>query len=142
MTERQIPCPRCRHVNTPRNRFCGSCGAPLMSGEQLATRQEHSPVQAGRAWPAKLGPAGKALAVGVAVLAAEAGLSWLQRRIGTEERSSLPAVRDAGSASRGYLVGQSLEEVLVGAWEDSHGRVVVRREVRSIVSKGPMGRQR
>jgi hypothetical protein len=142
MTEQQVQCPRCRQENPPGNRFCGSCGAPLVSGEQLATRQEYSPVQAGRAWPAKLGPAGKALAVGVAVLAAEAGLSWLQRRIGTEERSSLPAVRDAGSASRGYLLGQSLEEVLVGAWEDSRGGVVARREVRSFVTTGTTGRRR
>ena len=142
MAERQVPCPRCPQENPPTNRYCGSCGVPLTSGVQLATRQEHSPVQAGRAWPAKLGPAGKALAVGVAVLAAEAGLSWLQRRIGTEERSSLPAVRDAGSASRGYLLGQSLEEVLVGAWEDSRGGVVARREVRSFVTTGPTGRRR
>jgi hypothetical protein len=142
MTEQQVQCPRCRQENPPTNRFCGSCGVQLMSGEQLATRQEHSPVQAGRAWPAKLGPVSKALAVGVAVLAAEAGLSWLQRRIGTEERPSLPAVRDADSASGGYLLGQSLEEVLVGAWEDSRGRVVARREVRSFVSTGSTGGQR
>jgi hypothetical protein len=143
MTEQQVPCPRCRHENPPGNRFCGSCGVQLISGEQLATRQEHSPVQAGRSWPAKLGPAGKALAVGVAVLAAEAGLSWLQqRRIGTQERSSLPAVRDAGSASGGYLLSQSLEEVLVGAWEDSRGRVVARREVRSFLTTMPTGRRR
>jgi Double zinc ribbon len=117
MTEQQDQCPRCRQENPPRNRFCGSCGAPLVSGEQLATRQEYSPVQAGRAWPAKLGPVSKALAVGVAVLAAEAGLSWLQRRIGTEDRSSAPAVRGLGSASRGYLVSRrSLEEVLVQTW--------------------------
>lgn len=141
MTEQQVPCPQCRHENPPGNRFCGSCGASLTSGEQLATRQAHSPVQAGRAWPAKLGPVSKALAVGVAALAAEAGLSWLQRRIGTKERS-LPAVRDPGSASRGYLLGQRLEEILVGAWEDSHGRVVARREVRSFVTTGPTGRRR
>jgi hypothetical protein len=141
MNTQQVQCPRCRQENPPRNRFCGSCGVPLTSGEQLATRQEHSPVQAGRAWPAKLGPVSKALAVGVAVLAAEAGLSWLQGRTGTEERSSLPAVRDADSASGGYLLGQSLEEVLVGAWEDSRGRVVARREVRSFVSTGrPVGK--
>jgi hypothetical protein len=84
----------------------------------------------------------KTLAVGVAVLAAEASLSWLQRRIGTEERSSLPAVRDADSASRIYLVSQSLEEVLAGAWEDSRGRVVARREVRSFVTTEPTGRRR
>ena len=142
MAERQVPCPRCPQENPPTNRYCGSCGVPLTSGEQLATRQEHSPVQAGRAWPAKLGPAGKALAASVAVLAAEAGLSWLQRRIGTEERSSLPADRDADSASRGYLLGQSLEVVLVGVWDDSRGRVVARREVRSFVSTGSTGGQR
>jgi hypothetical protein len=142
MTEKQAPCPLCRHENPPGNRYCGACGAPLTSDEQLATRQEHRPVPVARAWPAKLDLAGKALAVGVAVLAAEAGISWLQRRIGTEERSSLPAVRDADSASRHYLVSKSLEEVLVGAWEDSRGRVVARREVRAFVSTGPTGGQR
>jgi Double zinc ribbon len=142
MTEQHVPCPRCRNENPPGNRFCGSCGAPLISGEHLATRQEHSPVRAARAWPAKLGPVSKALAVGVAVLAAEAGLSWLQRRVATEDRSSLPAVREAGSASGGFLISQSLEEVLLGAWEDSRGRVVAHREVRSFVSTGPTGGQR
>ena len=142
MTEQHVPCPRCSQDYPPTNRFCGSCGVQLKSGEQLATRQEHSPVRAARVWPAKLSPAGKALAVGVAVLAAEAGLSWLQRRIGTEEWSSLPAVRDADSASRHYLISQSLEEVLVGAWEDSRGRVIRRREVRSFLTTGLTGKGR
>jgi hypothetical protein len=142
MTEQHVPCPRCRNENPPTNRFCGSCGAPLISGEHLATRQEHSPVRAARAWPAKLGPVSKALAVGVAVLAAEAGLSWLQRRIGAEERSSLPTDRDAGSASRGYLVSQSLEEVLVQTWEVPHSRVLARREVLSFFTTRQTGRRR
>jgi hypothetical protein len=142
MTEQQVSCPRCRHENPSRNRFCGSCGVQLMSGEQLATRQEHRPVLAGRAWPSKLGPASTALAVGAAALATEACLSWLQRRIGAEDRSSVPAVRDADSASRGYLLGQSLEEVLLQEWGNSHGRVVARREVRSFLSTGPNGRRR
>src|SRR5215203_3186341 len=140
MTERQIPCPRCRQENPPRNRYCGSCGASLTSGEQLATRQEHRPVPASRAWPAKLGPVGKALAVGVAALAAEASLSWLRRKIGAEDRSSLPAVRGAGSAPRGYPVSQSLEEVLVQMWEDSNGRLLARQEVRSSFTTRPTGR--
>jgi hypothetical protein len=142
MTERQVPCPRCHQENPPRNRFCGSCGAPLRSGEQLATREEHRPVPAGRAWPAKLSPAGKALAVGVAALAADAGLSWLRRRIGAEERSSGPAIRGVGSAPRHHLVGQILEEVLVQTWEDPHGRVLARREARSFFTTGPTGRRR
>ena len=64
MTEQQVPCPRCSQHNPPTNRFCGACGAPLTSDEQLATRQEHRPVPVARVWPSKLGPAGKALAVG------------------------------------------------------------------------------
>ena len=142
MTEQHVPCPRCSQDNPPTNRFCGSCGVQLKNGEQLATRQEHRPVRAARAWSAKLGPVSKALAVGGAVLAAEAGLSWLQRRIGTQERSSLPAVRGAGSASRGYFLGHSLDEVLIQAWEDSQNRAVVRREVRSFVITTPAGRRR
>jgi hypothetical protein len=142
MTEQQVPCPRCHQEYQPRNRFCGSCGAPLTGGEQLATRQEHRPVPAGRAWPAKVGPVSKALAVGVAALAIEAGLSWLRHKIGAEDRSSRPAARGGTNASGGYLVGQSLEEVLLQMWEGSHGQLVVRREVRSFVATGPTGRRR
>jgi hypothetical protein len=138
----QAPCPQCRHANPPSNRFCGSCGALLTSGEQLATREEHRPVPAGRAWPAKFGPVGKGLALGVAALATEAGLSWLRNKIGVEDRSPLPAVRGAGSAPRHYLVGQILEEVLVQTWEDSHGWVVARREVRSFFTTRPTDRRR
>ncbi len=138
----QAPCPRCRQENPPRNRFCGSCGAPLMSGEQLARRQEHRPVRAARAWPAKFGPVGKALAVGVAALATEAGLSWLRTKIGAEDRSSLPALRGAGYAPRHYPVGQILEEVLVHTSEDPHGQFVARREVRSFFTTRPTGRRR
>jgi double zinc ribbon protein len=143
MTKQQVPCPRCRQENPPRNRFCGSCGAPLTSGEQLAMREEHRPpVPGGRAWPANLGPVSKALAVGAAALAIEAGLSWLRHKVGAEERSSRPFVRGVGSTSRGYLIGQSLEEVLVQMWEGSHGQFVARREVRSFVATGPTGRRR
>ena len=137
----QTPCPRCRQENPPTNRFCGSCGALLTSGEQLATREEQRSVPASRTWPAKFGPVGKALAVAVTALVAEASISWLQRRIGTEERSSLPADRDAGSASRGYLLSQSLEEVLVQPWEGPHSRVLARREVRSFVATRSIGRR-
>jgi hypothetical protein len=141
MTE-PSPCPLCRHTNPPGNLFCGSCGTPLTSWEQLATRQEHRPFPNSRAWPAKLGPAAKVLAVGVAVLAAEAGLSWLQRKIGTEDRSSTPAVRGADSASRGYHLSQSLEEVFVQAWEEnSHSWVFLRQEIRRFVTTQPAYRQ-
>jgi hypothetical protein len=143
MAERHVPCPLCPQENPPTNRYCGSCGVPLTSGEQLATRQEHRPVPAGRAWPAKLGTVSKVLAVSVAALAAEAGLSWLRTKIGAEDRSSLPALRGAGSAPRGYLVSQrSLEEVFVRMWEGPHSRVLARREVLSFFTTGQTGRRK
>ena len=142
MTE-PAPCPLCRHTNPPGNLFCGSCGAPLTSGEQLAPREGRNPVPARRAIPAKLGPAGKALAVGVAVLAAEVGVSWLRRKIGAADWSSMPAVRSTGSTLHGYLLNQSLEEVLIQTWEeDSHNRVFARREVLSFVTTGSTDRRR
>ncbi len=135
------PCPLCQHENPPENRFCGSCGARLTGGEQLAPRQERYPVPATRAWPTMLGPATRALAVGVAVLAAEASLSWLRRKMGAEDRSSVPAVRGADSTSRGHLVSQSLEEILVQTWEDSpDSHVFARRVVRSFITTGPTDR--
>jgi hypothetical protein len=81
--------------------------------------------------------------VGVAALAAEASLSWLRRKIGAEDRSSLPALRRAGSAPRGYLVRQrNLEEVLLQMWEDHHGQFVARREVRAFFTTRPTDRGR
>ncbi len=134
-------CLLCQHENPPENRFCGSCGARLTSGEQLATRQEHYPVSATRAWPTMLERAAKALAVGVAVLAAEASLSWLRRKMRADDRSSMPALRGADSTSRGHLASQSLEEVLIQTWEGSpDSRVFARREVRSFVTTGSTDR--
>ena len=58
-------------------------------------------------------------------------------------RSSVPAVRDADSTSRGHLVSQSLEEVLVQRWgESSDSRVFARRVLRSSFTTGPTDRPR
>jgi hypothetical protein len=96
------------------------------------------PVPARRDWPADLGPAGKALSVGVAILAAEVGVSWLRRKVGAEDQSSILAVRSTGYALHGYLLSHSLEEGLVQIWEgDSHNRIFARREVRSIARLTP-----
>src|SRR3712207_9329322 len=107
MTE-QTPCPLCQHYNPPENRFCGSCGARLTSGEQLATRQERYLVPATRAWPVKLGPAGKALAVGITALAVESSLSWFRPKLVKEDRSSMPAqdLQSALAGKRGDIGGR------------------------------------
>src|SRR5215212_2774293 len=75
-------------------------------------------------------------------LAAEAGLSWLQRRIGAGERSSVLSAREPDTAVSERLLGQSLEEVLIQQSEGEHpGRVLVWRAVRSIVITGPTDRR-
>ena len=133
MTE-HAPCPRCRHANPPEDRFCGGCGAPLAGGE-VVPRGEGAPAATGRALPARLGPVGGALAVGAAALAAEVGLAWLRHRAGGAGRAPAPVARAAGPA---YLVGRSLEEVLVVARAgNAPDRVFARRAVRSFVVTGP-----
>jgi hypothetical protein len=62
--DERIPCPLCRHGNPPENRFCGHCGVLMTSRGQLTPRPQANPTVAIRSLPTKLGPVGKALAVG------------------------------------------------------------------------------
>jgi hypothetical protein len=140
--DERIYCSGCRHETSPEDRYCGSCGTALADSGQLVPRREHSPAATVRALPAKLGPSGKALAVGLAALAAEAGLLWLRRRVDTFDPTPLPAVQDPRSPVSEYLLSQSLEEVSVWLQAgDSRSHIFVRREVRSLDSlKPPDGR--
>ena len=102
------------------------------SGSELVPRRRESSLTvAGHAVPAKLKPVGKALAVGAAVLAAEALLSRLGRRT-DRGRPSLPGVaRGSEPAVPGRLIGWGLEEMLVLLNEGgSLGRVLERRTAR------------
>ncbi len=132
-------CPMCSHDNPPENRFCGSCGTALVDGgQQLVPHREHKPAATARALPAKLGPTGKALAVGLATLAAEAGLLWLRRRVERTDRPPLSAIQDSESVFSGYLINRSLEEVSVWLREgDYQSHVFARREVRSFDAAKP-----
>ena len=137
------PCPHCEYENPLENRFCGRCGASLTSSGQLVPRREDSPAATVRAFPAKLGPSAKALAVGLATLAAEVGLLWLRRRAESTSRPSLPAARDTKPAASEHLSGQSLEEVFVWLQEgDLQGRGFARRVVRTFGVGEPTDRHR
>ena len=138
----QTPCPRCRHANLPENRFCGWCGASLGAGGDLVVRREGNPVVMGHTLPVKLGPVGKALAVGLVTLAVRAGLSWLGRRTTADHRSSTLTTRELDSAVPKRLLGQSLEAVLIQQLEGGHrGRVLAWRAVRSIIITEPIDRR-
>jgi hypothetical protein len=86
-------CPHCDEANPLDNHFCGRCGDPL-SERSLATRPNTQMVIGRRS----LLPAqswrhlGRAVALSLAALAAEAGLSWLRSQV--SERSALPRRRE------------------------------------------------
>ena len=145
MEERSsIFCPSCRHSNPRENRFCGACGTALVSGDQLARRPENSPTTAPRTrLPAELKPVGRALAVGLAALAAEAGLAWLRHRAAGAHRSSLPVVRGTEPAVPERPIYQSFEELHVWLREgDFESRTFAQRTVRSLRTTNPTDGQR
>ena len=75
-------CPNCRSDNSIENTFCGSCGVrleaelrpPAPRGELSAAVENLLPVMSAK-------QVGQAVAVSVLALAAEAGLSWLRRKV-------------------------------------------------------------
>src|SRR5919202_1568986 len=99
--EDHISCPLCRRTNLAENLFCGQCGASLATGKQPTSRSRSSLTVGGKySPPSKLNKSvGRALALGLAALATEAGLSWLRRR---NERFNQPApVASRSGASAG-----------------------------------------
>ena len=92
-------------------------------------RREGALSKEGRALPARFGPVGKTLAVGLAALVAEAGLLWLRHRDG---RAGRLRVRGTGSSPPERFVERGFEEVLVWVQEgDLRGRGFARRKVRA-----------
>ncbi len=137
-TAEHASCPRCRHANPPENRFCGWCGASLESSHELVPRQEGALTAVRRTVPAKLGPAGKVVAVGLVTLAAEVGLSWLRHRTKAEDQPLTMTTRQVDTTASERLLGESLEEVLIEELVGGHrSRVFVRRAIRSLVITQP-----
>lgn len=84
-------CAACQHGNPIAHRFCGACGASL-EPQALAPRPSDTLMIAGQAVPlAQVRHVGRAVAVGLAAVAAEAGLAWLRRR------GNLPATTTPGA---------------------------------------------
>lgn len=138
----QAPCPRCRHANPPENRFCGSCGASMGTGNEVVAHRGGTPTTKSRALPAKLGSAGNAVAVGLAALALRAGLSWLRRRTAVEARPSTSTARTSGTAVSERLLVRSLEEVLIEELEAGRrSKAFTWQVIRSTVITEPINRR-
>jgi len=128
-------CPRCGRENPPENRFCGSCGASLEASRDVIARRDNNLTAKGHVLPARLGPAGKAVTVGLAMLGAEVGLSWLRNRTRAEDGPPTLSAREPDTAVSERLLGQSLEELFIQQWEGKHrNRTFAWRAIRSIYS--------
>lgn len=129
-------CPACQHGNLMENRYCGACGASLERNE-LAPRGQDAIVIAGQSIPlAQVRQVSKAVAVGLAALAAEAGIAYLKRRV---ERVGLPttalAARPAESlapkaAEQAANVVTIVSQRVVEVWEQGTlARQIVEKHV-------------
>jgi hypothetical protein len=83
-------CPQCQHGNPLDNRFCGACGTSLDRNE-LMVRPEARLTIGNLQLPAtQVRQVGRAVALGVAAIAAEAGMAWLKRRLDQPAPATTP----------------------------------------------------
>jgi len=111
MTEEPVVeriCPDCQAANPAHQRFCGTCGASLeqplrrWAGGTLARRSINIPLR----WR----QTGRVMALGLATLAAEAGLAWLQR----QQHTSSQATRSSTSTSAAHIY--ALQQRITERW--------------------------
>lgn len=76
-------CSACGYGNLLEHKFCGRCGTPIE--QRLLGRPEETTdmnlTLLPKAMPTELKQVGKAVALSLAALAAEAGVAWLRRRV-------------------------------------------------------------
>jgi hypothetical protein len=101
-------CPQCQHGNPLQNRFCGNCGTSLESQDKLAAgaqgQQSAGLALTTPAVPAEFKQVGKAMAVSLMALAAEAGMAWLRSRLEERPNAGTPANVNAPEQQANPLV--------------------------------------
>lgn len=130
-------CSRCQHGNPLDNQFCGRCGNALVRLlPSQATQSTHALVP--NQLPITMRQVGQGLAIGLATLAAEAGMAWLRSRIdrvGTTPTTPAPTttalVQPIQAPDTTTVVSQRVLEV----WE--HGELI-----RRVVERSAWRRQR
>lgn len=100
-------CFGCNAGNPPDNAFCGQCGATLHENvpQSLVRRTNHALARTSLQLPAHWQRTGKVVALGVATIAAELGMAWLNRH----KQQSLAPTRTR-QAARVIAVGRRVTE--------------------------------
>lgn len=109
-------CPRCEAGNPSEQAYCGHCGLLLQPGasgaapasgaaHRLARRVGAPLAQRSVRLPVQWKQASKVVALGVASIAAEVGLAWLQQR---QQAQSQALARPQSEAARVLAVGRRI----------------------------------
>ncbi|MCS6879917.1 MAG: zinc ribbon domain-containing protein [Oscillochloridaceae bacterium] len=129
-------CPACQHGNPIENRFCGACGAAL-DRHDLVRRDEGAIMIAGQSIPlAQVKQVTRAVALGLAAVAAEAGIAWLRRRA---ERGDLAAL--AGDAITALQKAAPQPEAATPATPLGNAVTIVSERVVEVWEHGGLTRQ-
>jgi hypothetical protein len=105
-------CPRCDAGNSSEQRYCGQCGSPL--SQALAQRPASALTQRSIQIPARWKETGKVVALGVATVAAEVGLAWLQRQQQAPLARPRSMNRSQPQRARVIALGRRVSETWVG----------------------------
>jgi predicted amidophosphoribosyltransferase len=123
-------CPACQHGNPLENRYCGACGASL-EHNAIIPHSEGAITIAGQSIPlAQVKQVSRAVAVGLAAVAAEAGIAWLKRRT---ERAGLPVIARPAA--------EALQRSLTPANPDPNVVTIVSQRIVEFWDEGSLTRQ-
>jgi hypothetical protein len=119
-------CPQCQHGNQLENRFCGRCGANLEHPRALTRREQDTDLAvSGPMLPEQWKQVGKAMAVSLAALAAEAGMAWLRQRVDQMKDAPPAAQKPASQQSVSLLPRMTRSITPVEHTEQQEQRVTV-----------------
>ncbi|NJL06471.1 MAG: zinc ribbon domain-containing protein [Chloroflexaceae bacterium] len=128
-------CSQCQHGNPIENRYCGRCGAALAQPRALPDpASTHALAPAAPQLPAEIRQIGATLAVGLAALAAEAGMAWLRRRV---ERIGTPAPPSHHALLRTAPIQATPPQTLLPPGAET----IMRQQVIEIWEEGSLKRQ-
>jgi hypothetical protein len=82
-------CRGCNYGNSVDSQYCNKCGAALERIVRVPAEPSTALAKRGAALPVRWQQIGKTVAIGAFALAAEAGLTWLKKRIETPPEAPL-----------------------------------------------------
>lgn len=88
-------CPVCNAANGSASRYCRRCGSDLFHDVTVVPARPSSLQKMSRALPSKqVKQVSQAVAVSVAALALEVGISWMRKRLREHKIETLPTVQE------------------------------------------------